>query len=139
MYADSSFAVNCGGGQIKSYNDIEYERDNETLGPAKYYVTDKNSWAISNVGVFSGSKSPTYNSSSTSRIANTNDIELFQTARISASSLRYYGLGLENGNYTVTLQFAEIADFDTTGWKSYGRRVFDIYVQVCISSSFYFS
>ncbi|XP_044506313.1 probable LRR receptor-like serine/threonine-protein kinase At1g56140 isoform X1 [Mangifera indica] len=125
----SSFAVNCGGGQIKSYNDIEYERDNETLGPAKYYVTDKNSWAISNVGVFSGSKSPTYNSSSTSRIANTNDIELFQTARISASSLRYYGLGLENGNYTVTLQFAEIADFDTTGWKSYGRRVFDIYVQ----------
>ncbi|KAJ0025319.1 hypothetical protein Pint_06966 [Pistacia integerrima] len=103
--------------------------DNETLGPAKYYVTDKNSWGVSNVGVFSGSKSPMYNSSSTSRITNTQDIELFQTARISASSLRYYGLGLENGNYTVTLKFAEIADFDTTGWKSYGRRVFDIYVQ----------
>ncbi|KAJ0024758.1 hypothetical protein Pint_06951 [Pistacia integerrima] len=125
----SSFAVNCGGREIKSYNDIVYERDNETLGPAKYYVTDKNSWGVSNVGVFSRSKSPMYNSSSTSRITNTQDIELFQTARISASSLRYYGLGLENGNYTVTLKFAEIADFDTTGWKSYGRRVFDIYVQ----------
>ncbi|KAJ0087000.1 hypothetical protein Patl1_06845 [Pistacia atlantica] len=125
----SSFAVNCGGREIKSYNDIVYERDNETLGPAKYYVTDKNSWGVSNVGVFSRSTSPMYNSSSTSRITNTQDIELFQTARISASSLRYYGLGLENGNYTVTLKFAEIADFDTTGWKSYGRRVFDIYVQ----------
>ncbi|KAK3230140.1 hypothetical protein Dsin_002021 [Dipteronia sinensis] len=29
--------------------------------------------------------------------------QLFETARISASSLRCYGLGLENGNYNVTL------------------------------------
>ncbi|KAJ0006051.1 hypothetical protein Pint_36731 [Pistacia integerrima] len=39
----------------------------------------------------------------------------------SASSLRYYGLGLENGNYTLTLQFAEIADLDTTGRRSLGN------------------
>ncbi|KAJ0080324.1 hypothetical protein Patl1_24245 [Pistacia atlantica] len=50
-------------------------------------------------------------------------------ARIAASSLGYYGLGLENGNHSVTLKFAEIADPDTTGRRSFGRRVFDIYIQ----------
>ncbi|KAJ0045685.1 hypothetical protein Pint_05452 [Pistacia integerrima] len=44
----------------------------------------------------------------------------FSSPTVSASSLRYYGLGLENGNYTVTLQFAEIADLDTTGRRSLG-------------------
>ena len=58
--------------------------------------------------------------------------ELYQTARMSASSLRYYGLGLENGNYTVVLQFAEAGYPDTQTWQSLGRRVFDIYVQVCM-------
>ncbi|GJN09499.1 hypothetical protein PR202_ga27512 [Eleusine coracana subsp. coracana] len=55
--------------------------------------------------------------------------ELFQTARMSPSSLRYYGIGLENGNYTVDLQFAEFAYPDSQTWQSTGRRVFDIYVQ----------
>ncbi|KAJ0043129.1 hypothetical protein Pint_18458 [Pistacia integerrima] len=99
-YADSSFAVNCGGPQFTSSDKIVYEMEDETLGPARYYVTGTNRWGT-----------------------------LFQTARVSASSLRYYGLGLDNGNYTVTLQFAEIPNLDTTGWQSFGRRVFDIYVQ----------
>ncbi|GJN09501.1 hypothetical protein PR202_ga27514 [Eleusine coracana subsp. coracana] len=55
--------------------------------------------------------------------------ELFQTARMSPSSLRYYGIGLENGNYTVDLQFAEFSFPDSQTWQSRGRRVFDIYVQ----------
>ncbi|KAG2582296.1 hypothetical protein PVAP13_6KG099335 [Panicum virgatum] len=55
--------------------------------------------------------------------------ELFQTARMSPSSLRYYGIGLENGNYTVELQFAEFAYPESPTWQSIGRRVFDIYVQ----------
>ncbi|KAK3121398.1 hypothetical protein QOZ80_8BG0652300 [Eleusine coracana subsp. coracana] len=57
------------------------------------------------------------------------DSELFQTARMSPSSLRYYGIGLENGNYTVDLQFAEFSFPDSQTWQSRGRRVFDIYVQ----------
>ena len=73
-----------------------------------------------------------YTSSSSSQFKNTLDPELFQTARISASSLRYYGLGLENGNYSVNLQFAETAFEDRITWKSLGRRVFDIYIQVSI-------
>ncbi|RDX92162.1 putative LRR receptor-like serine/threonine-protein kinase, partial [Mucuna pruriens] len=45
--------------------------------------------------------------------------------------IRYYGLGMENGFYNITLQFAEIAIMDKVTWKSLGRRVFDIYIQVC--------
>jgi hypothetical protein len=44
--------------------------------------------------------------------------------------LRYYGIGLENGNYTVTLEFAEFESPDPVAWKNRGRRVFDIYLQV---------
>ena len=109
MFTDSEFAIKCGGPQITSSNEIFYERDNETLGPATYYVVDTERWAVSNVGYFSGPNNAQYTSSSLSQFTNTLDPDLFQTARLSASSIRYYGLGLENGNYTVSLQFAEIA------------------------------
>ncbi|KAK9178998.1 hypothetical protein WN943_028192 [Citrus x changshan-huyou] len=127
IYAD--FAIKSGGPQIRSSNGVVYERDNATLGPATYYVTDSNKWGVSNVGLFTGSNNPQYKSSSLSQFTNTLDSELFQTARLSASSLRYYGLGLENGNYTVLLQFAEMAILDTNRWESLGRRVFDVYIQ----------
>ncbi|CAI9772834.1 unnamed protein product [Fraxinus pennsylvanica] len=100
---------------------IVYEMDSESLGPATHYTIDTNRWAVSNVGLPSGSNSPQYR--------NTLESELFQTARISAGSLRYYGLGLENGNYTVTLQFAEIQILGTRTWRSLGKRVFDVYIQ----------
>ena len=60
--------------------------------------------------------------------------EIFQTARMSPGSLRYYGLGLENGPYTITLQFAEIGfpNRNSGTWAGLARRVFDIYVQVLI-------
>ncbi|XP_065864963.1 probable LRR receptor-like serine/threonine-protein kinase At1g56140 [Euphorbia lathyris] len=125
----SQFAIKCGGPPISSSNDIAYERDNETLGSASYYVTDERRWGVSNVGFFTGSSNPRYTVFSSSQATNTLQPELFQTARVSASSLRYYGLGLENGNYTVNLQFAEIVIEDGNTWKSLGRRVFDIYVQ----------
>ncbi|KAJ9687179.1 hypothetical protein PVL29_015863 [Vitis rotundifolia] len=123
-----NFAINCGGPQITSSHKIVFERDNETLGPATYYVTDKNRWAGSNVGLFFGGNRQ-YTSTSSSQFTNTLDSELFQTTRISAGSLRYYGLGLENGNYTLTLQFAETAFVNSNSWKSHGRRVFNVYIQ----------
>jgi hypothetical protein len=107
-----------------------YDRDNETLGPATYYVTDTMRWAVSNVGYFAESDNPQYESSTSSLITNTSDIRLFQTSRISASSLRYYGLGLENGNYTVILQFSETAFQGSMRWNTLGTRLFDIYIQV---------
>ncbi|KAJ9164469.1 hypothetical protein P3X46_024044 [Hevea brasiliensis] len=125
----SEFAVKCGGPRITSSNGIVYERENETLGPATYYVTGTSRWGVSNVGYFTGTNNPQYILFSSSQFTNTLDSELFQTARVSASSLRYYGLGLENGNYTVKLQFAETAIEDGNTWRSLGRRVFDVFVQ----------
>ncbi|KAF7141147.1 hypothetical protein RHSIM_Rhsim06G0143400 [Rhododendron simsii] len=128
----SNFSIKCGGPQIKTINQIVYERDNETLGPATYYVTSTKRWAVSNAGRFINSNHLSYSDFSMENFTSTLDevqSELFQTARISAGSLRYYGLGLENGNYTVTLQFTEIAIADSTSWRSLGRRVFDVYIQ----------
>ena len=130
LFSDSEFAIKCGGPQITSSNGIVYERDNVTLGPATYYVVDTERWAVSSVGYFSGTNNAS--SSSLSQFTNAFYSELFQTARLSASSLRYYGLGLENGNYTVSLQFAEIVIESSKTWQSLGRRVFHIYIQVCI-------
>ncbi|KAJ8751921.1 hypothetical protein K2173_000667 [Erythroxylum novogranatense] len=124
----SKFAIKCGGPQITSSTGTVYEMDNETLGAATYHVTDTHRWAVSNVGYFTGTNNSQYKISSSSQLTSL-DSELFQTARVSASSLRYYGLGLENGNYSVTLQFAETAIPDDNTWKSLGKRVFDVYVQ----------
>nr|XP_027186814.1 probable LRR receptor-like serine/threonine-protein kinase At1g56130 isoform X3 [Cicer arietinum] len=125
----SDFAIKCGGPQTRSTDGTIYQMENETLGPATYFVTDTNRWAVSNVGIFTGSNNPLFKSFVSNQFTGTLNPELFQTARLSASSLRYYGLGLENGFYNITLQFAETAILDSTTWKSLGRRVFDIYIQ----------
>ncbi|KAK7847658.1 putative lrr receptor-like serine/threonine-protein kinase [Quercus suber] len=132
---DSGFAIKCGGPNLTTSTQTRYERENETLGPAAYYVTNTNKWAVSNVGLFTGRTKPAQTSYSDTISTNfaifTNDFgpEFFQTARLSASSLRYYGLGLQNGNYIVTLQFAETVFPDNKTWKSLGKRMFDIYIQ----------
>lgn len=100
------------------------------LGPASFFVSKTQRWAVSNVGLFTGSNSNQYIATSVTRFANTSDSELFQSARLSASSLRYFGLGLENGGYSVTVQFGEIQIQGSNTWGSLGRRLFDIYVQV---------
>ncbi|GKC19233.1 gypsy type transposase [Tanacetum coccineum] len=51
---------------------------------------------------------PSYTASTRQQFTNALDSKLFQIARLSTESLRYYGLGLENGNYAVNLQFAEL-------------------------------
>ncbi|XP_062115775.1 probable LRR receptor-like serine/threonine-protein kinase At1g56140 [Humulus lupulus] len=121
-----NFGINSGGKQMTSSNGLVYEEDDQPLGPATHFVTSSRRWAVSNVGIFAWTNNL---STSSSQFTSTFDTELFLTARISASSLRYYGLGLENGNYTVKLQFAEIALENSLTWKSTGRRVFDIYIQ----------
>nr|XP_018450335.1 PREDICTED: probable LRR receptor-like serine/threonine-protein kinase At1g56140 isoform X1 [Raphanus sativus] len=129
LYSD--FAINCGGQQIRSASGAVFEREDGALGPASFVVSNARRWAASSVGLFGGS-SNIYIVTLLSQYVNTLDSELFQSARLSASSLRYYGLGLENGGYTVTLQFAEIQIIDSSSsntWRGLGRRRFDIYVQ----------
>lgn len=130
---DYNFSIKCGGPSTKTSDNIVYERDNEALGPATYYVPTSNRWAVSNAGVRADTGSPeNINTSSSQLFTNTLDPKLFQSARTSGGSLRYYGLGLENGNYTVKLQFAEIAIPNPPTWRSVGKRIFDIYIQVCV-------
>ncbi|MQL75535.1 hypothetical protein Taro_007922 [Colocasia esculenta] len=125
-----SFGIKCGGRRsITASDTIVYEVDDQNLTTASYYVTDTTKWGVSSTGRFLDSRSPSYTRSVSNQFPNTLDTELFQTARLSPSSLRYYGLGLENGNYTIKLQFSETAYPDTATWQSVGRRVFDIYIQ----------
>ncbi|KAG0494598.1 hypothetical protein HPP92_005592 [Vanilla planifolia] len=128
----SQFAIKCGGSASMTTSDgTTFDRDNATLNAASYFVTDLKKWAVSNTGSFADATNPNTNYiiSSSSQFQNTLEPELFQTARMSPSSLRYYGLGLQNGNYTIELEFAEIGLVDPPTWKSLGRRVFDIYIQ----------
>ncbi|XP_078175809.1 putative LRR receptor-like serine/threonine-protein kinase At1g56130 [Carex rostrata] len=128
----SSFAIRCGGAHSLTAQDgTGYQPDNTNLSAASYYVTDARRWGVSNVGAFAEASSNTFIIGSLSQFQNTLDSELFQNSRMSASSLRYYGIGLENGNYTVRLQFAEIAypNLPPPKWESTGRRIFDIYIQ----------
>ncbi|CAI9108040.1 OLC1v1007550C1 [Oldenlandia corymbosa var. corymbosa] len=125
----SNFAIKCGGPALTSSDGIQYEADNQINGPATYYVMSSRKWAVSNVGFPADGPFPKYTFVSSSSFRNTLDPEIFQYARVSVGSLRYFGLGLENGNYTVNLQFAESEILDTVSWRSLGRRAFDIYIQ----------
>ncbi|KAL0701362.1 hypothetical protein Bca4012_057484 [Brassica carinata] len=125
----SDFSINCGGPEIRSVSGALFEKEDEDLGPASFFVSASQRWAASSVGLFAGSSNNIYIATSQSQFVNTLDSELFQSARLSASSLRYYGLGLENGGYTVTLQFAEIQMIGSNTWRGVARRRFDIYVQ----------
>lgn len=66
------------------------------------------------------------------------NVDLYMDARVSPISLTYYGFCLGNGNYTVNLHFAEIMFIDDQTFNSLGRRVFDIYIQVYIYSTFFY-
>ncbi|KAK1280799.1 putative LRR receptor-like serine/threonine-protein kinase [Acorus gramineus] len=122
----SSFAVNCGGETFKAVDGTVFENDTVNLGAASYYVTETKKWAVSNIGTFPKLPNSTYILGNLFSVSNTPDAEIFRNARQSPSSLRYYGLGLENQNYTIRLLFT---DDDRPIWQSIGRRVFDIYVQ----------
>ncbi|BFG30841.1 hypothetical protein CerSpe_171150 [Prunus speciosa] len=131
LYAN--FSIKCGGPQMRGIDGILYEADQDSaLGLAKFYVTSTQKWAVSNVGLFSNRNNPSFVETTLTEVTGTDVTpELFQTSRVSPGSLRYYGLGLQNGPYTITLQFAETVFASRTNqtWESLGRRVFDIYIQ----------
>ncbi|KAK4588883.1 hypothetical protein RGQ29_019769 [Quercus rubra] len=129
LYAN--FSIKCGGREMPAEG-IVYEAENaSSFGPAWYYVTDTEKWAVSNVGRFAERNNQSYVEITLAQVIATSTPELYQTSRMSPASLRYYGLGLDNGLYNVSLFFAETG-FDyrsSQTWKSLGRRVFDIYIQ----------
>ncbi|GKV50308.1 hypothetical protein SLEP1_g57020 [Rubroshorea leprosula] len=129
-FSNANFSIKCGGPEMTA-DGKKYEAENSSLGIASFNVISTEKWAVSNVGLFSDRKNVLYVQYTLAQVRNTNSPELYQTSRISPGSLRYYGLGLENGPYTINLLFAETAfdDRSKQTWKSLGRRVFDIYIQ----------
>ncbi|KAL6502084.1 hypothetical protein OROGR_027217 [Orobanche gracilis] len=128
-HSSTSFSVNSGGPRQSSFDD-----DSEHLGAASLYAGAESRWAVSSNGLFiSNPKDNIYQdkAETDSQVTNTLTSELYKTARVAPSSLRYYGLGLENGLYKVELHFAEIQmdDSSSTSWKALGRRLFDVFIQ----------
>ncbi|XP_031279525.1 probable LRR receptor-like serine/threonine-protein kinase At1g56130 [Pistacia vera] len=129
-FHSSSFSIKSGGTELTSSFGIEFNDESETLKAASFYTSSDYRWAVSNTGNFiSNPNGPQYIAKTDSQIIGTLDSELYKTARISPSSLRYYGLGLKNGKYSVDLHFAEIVMEDLQSWKGLGRRLFDVYIQ----------
>ncbi|CAJ2653500.1 unnamed protein product [Trifolium pratense] len=126
----SSYAlhINCGGGSVK-VNGITYDDDMDTAGPASFHQSGGKTWAFSTTGNFieiDGADSYIVSDKSMLSAANS---ELFKNARVSPTSLTYYGFCMGNGNYTVNLHFSEIIFTDDQTYNSLGRRIFNIYIQ----------
>jgi hypothetical protein len=114
---------------------IVYEAENSSsFDAAWFYVTQTEKRAVSNVGSFAERNNQSYVENTSAQVIGAKTPELYQYSRMSPGSLRYYGLGLDNGLYNVSLFFAEtnFDDRSSQTWQSLGKRVFDIYIQVTI-------
>lgn len=125
-----SLHINCGGKEVL-HNGTTYEADDRNAAPSIFFTSRNNNWAISNTGNFMDDAVDVdnYIISNTSELP-INDSQIYRTARLSPLSLTYYGLCLLNGNYTVNLHFAEIVFRNDSTYFSFGRRIFDVYIQV---------
>ncbi|GKU94334.1 hypothetical protein SLEP1_g7841 [Rubroshorea leprosula] len=123
-----SVYINCGGGAT-TIGDIKYDDDQYLANPAGSFHVQE-TWEGSNTGHFWDLNQDTelFIAYNVTKINGTNS-ELYTRARLSPLSLTYYLRCLANGNYTVTLHFAEIVFRNNRSFHSLGRRIFDIYVQ----------
>ncbi|MQL95474.1 hypothetical protein Taro_028141 [Colocasia esculenta] len=124
---DYNFFINCGGARLIVDND-EYDQDTSPQGTSTYFLSDSGKWAYSSTGDFVGDSKARYISQNTSMLTMPNP-ELYMTARLNPLSLKYYGLCMQKGNYTVRLHFSEIMFTDDQKFSSIGRRVFDVSIQ----------
>uniref|UniRef100_A0A5B6ZU26 non-specific serine/threonine protein kinase n=1 Tax=Davidia involucrata TaxID=16924 RepID=A0A5B6ZU26_DAVIN len=121
-----SLFINCGGSKTTKFGGKKYEED-VGEGGASYFYAPSNKWAFSSAGVFMGEEDTKYKATNTFSL-NTS-AELYNTARLAPTSLKYYGLCLRNGSYKVRLHFAEIMFSDNQTYSSLGERLFDVSIQ----------
>lgn len=123
--SDHSLFINCGGGETTNVDGNVYEQDNDT---SQFYLSPEGNWARSAAGntIYASNFS---NFLESVRCGLSSETLLYNTARSSAVSLKYYGFCLRNGKYNVILHFAEIVD-EVVHYRSTDKRVFDIYIQV---------
>ncbi|MQL95471.1 hypothetical protein Taro_028137 [Colocasia esculenta] len=119
--------INCGGPKVTVDNN-QYEEDSEGGAKSAYFQSNSGNWAFSNTGDFVGNDKAPYIAENTSMLRMRNP-ELYTKARLNPLSLKYYGLCMQKGNYTVKLQFAEIVFTSDQTFKSLGRRFFDVSIQ----------
>lgn len=127
-----SLHVNCGGNDftVKENNrQLDYEGDAQVEGGSARYFRSNKYWGFSSTGDFMDDAND-QNTRFIESTQSTNLSELYSGARASPLSLTYFRYCLENGNYNVSLHFAEIIFKDDRTYYNLGRRVFDIYIQV---------
>ncbi|KAI8000731.1 putative LRR receptor-like serine/threonine-protein kinase [Camellia lanceoleosa] len=122
-----SLHINCGGGQTKIGNTM-YVADESQGGPMTWQAAGN--WGFSSTGHFwDVNANAAYYQTKNVSVLTMNESQLYTSARLSPLSLTYYGRCLANGNYTVTLHFAEIVFRDNRSFQSLGRRIFNVYIQ----------
>lgn len=129
--------INCGGKEA-IIGGTKFEADLEVKGSSTFY--EGNGWAFSSTGNFMDDdmESDRYIERNISALSSRSDHDsalLYTTARTSALSLTYYGLCLFQGSYNITLHFAEIKFSNDSTFRSLGKRMFDVYIQVLAISS----
>ncbi|KAK2642597.1 hypothetical protein Ddye_024360 [Dipteronia dyeriana] len=118
-----SFHINCGGKDVL-IKQTTYEGDRNDGNGAILDYNGKSNWGMISAGDFMD-----HNENDGYTLSADTQPELYSTARGSPLFLTYYGYCLENGNYKVSLHFAEIKFRDEEPYNRVGRRVFDIYIQ----------
>ncbi|KAL2245500.1 UNVERIFIED_CONTAM: putative LRR receptor-like serine/threonine-protein kinase, partial [Sesamum indicum] len=121
-----SLFINCGGRRI-NFEGNEYEENLSDEGPS-HFESYNNRWAYSSTGTYMGNDRGRFIAANYSSMISP-VAEIYQTARLSPSSLKYYGLCLRKGSYRVRLHFAEIMYDDNSTFTSLGRRIFDVAIQ----------
>ncbi|TQE00753.1 hypothetical protein C1H46_013692 [Malus baccata] len=123
-----SLHINCGGSKT-TIGGIIFEEDQDLGGDAKFVPVIPN-WGISSTGLFWDVNTTAYDYiANNMSILEMNNSELYTSARLSPLSLTYYARCLGNGNYTVKLHFSEIIIRGNKSFYSFGRRIFDVYIQ----------
>lgn len=131
LLTDYNFFINCGGGKV-IIDGNEYEDDTIDSGASNYFPSDDGKWAYSSTGDFIDNERPHYVVANTTAL-NITKSELYMTARLSPLSLKYYAFCMYKGSYTIGLHFAEIEFTDDETYRSNGRRMFDVSIQVTCS------
>ncbi|KAF8012644.1 hypothetical protein BT93_I0719 [Corymbia citriodora subsp. variegata] len=125
-----SLFINCGGNETNLEGN-QYEEDTSLNWPSIFSSSSSSSsekWASSTTGVYVGDEYADY-TVKYPYIISVNESGLYQTARLSPWSIRYYGLCMMKGSYKVRLHFAEVQFSDDETFSSLGKRIFDVSIQ----------
>ncbi|CAI0409254.1 unnamed protein product, partial [Linum tenue] len=121
---EHTFFINCGGPRER-FEDEDYEEDLTSNGRSNFFSVSER-WGYSSTGIFLGKVDADYLARNT---FGHNVTGVYSTARLAPQSLKYYGLCMIKGSYTVKLHFAEIMYSNDQTFSSLGSRIFDISIQ----------